>query len=688
MTDEVTAAAVYTLILRQSIITGKGKTGSVLICEIRYDSIMKKVMMIFNTNENIDAINYLNRHLKSIFEEYIHIENVYLDHIGQGEKLEADAYLLISEDKLQLLKDNIADYSKILIMNRSINKSSLDKITEIPDGEKVLVLNDSLTSSLQTTYNLYELGFVNLTLVPFDENEPLSVYADIKTAITPNEAHLAPPSIEKIYNIGYRDFSFDTLLRLMQLLDLENNRIYKNLLLRINTVSEANSSFYAKYLQEFLKNQALSMTSGSSDSALILSDIDGLVIYADEKAKKLFDIRAIGDSIDDVISLSDLKEGDYIQTEISIGEQLYSVDKSPIKLLGESVGYSFAFQPTGNELHSSRNGLYAKYSFNDIIHRSPKMKSLIDMAKDISKTDFTISITGESGTGKEMFAQSIHNYSLRKDGPFVAINCAALSDSLLDSELFGYEKGSFTGADSKGKSGLFEQAHGGTIFLDEIGDISPNMQLRLLRTLQEKQIIKVGGTKPINVDVRIISATNKNLEGEVRRGNFRSDLFYRLNVIPLEIPPLRERREDILPLFRHFVEQKFSDLTEREKKLLTAYQWPGNIRQLENVATYYKALSVLPNLNTEKNEARETAPSGESLKNTVLKIISANTFPYHGIGRTAITRQLREMSVYISEGKLRDILNELKEKELVIIQRGRSGCLITEEGLNFLKKHK
>ncbi len=648
---------------------------------------MKKVMMIFNTNENIDAINYLNRHLKSIFEEYIDIENVYLDHIGCGEKLEADAYLLISEDKLQLLKDNIADYSKILIMNRSLNKGSLDKITEIPDGEKVLVLNDSLTSSLQATYNLYELGFVNLSLVPFDENEPLSVYADIKTAITPNEAHLAPPTIEKIYNIGYRDFSFDTLLRLMQLLDLENNRIYKNLLLRINTVSEANSSFYAKYLQEFLKNQALSMTSGSSDSALILSDIDGLVIYADEKAKKLFDIRAIGDSIDNVISLSNLKEGDYIQTEISIGDRLYSVDKFPIKLLGESVGYSFAFQPTDNGLQSSRSGLYAKYSFNDIIHRSSRMKSLIDMAKDISKTDFTISITGESGTGKEMFAQSIHNYSLRKDGPFVAINCAALSDSLLDSELFGYEKGSFTGADSKGKSGLFEQAHGGTIFLDEIGDISPNMQLRLLRTLQEKQIIKVGGTKPIDVDVRIISATNKNLEEEVKKGNFRNDLFYRLNVIPLEIPPLRERREDILPLFRHFVEQKYSDLTEGEKKQLTAYQWPGNIRQLENVATYYKALSVLPNLSTETAVRRDAAPSGESLKITVLRIIGANTFPYHGIGRTAITGRLRERSVYISEGKLRDILNELKEENLIVIQRGRSGCLITEEGLKILKEH-
>lgn len=309
------------------------------------------------------------------------------------------------------------------------------------------------------------------------------------------------------------------------------------------------------------------------------------------------------------------------------------------------------------------------------------------MAKDISKTDFTISITGESGTGKEMFAQSIHNYSLRKDGPFVAINCAALSDSLLDSELFGYEKGSFTGADSKGKSGLFEQAHGGTIFLDEIGDISPNMQLRLLRTLQEKQIIKVGGTKPINVDVRIIAATNKNLEEEVKKGNFRNDLFYRLNVIPLEIPPLRERREDILPLFRHFVEKKFSDLTEREKKQLVSYQWPGNIRQLENVATYYKALSVLPNLNSETSQTRDAAPAGDALKITVLKIISENTFPYHGIGRTAITKLLREMSVYMSEGKLRDILNELKDKNLVLIHRGRSGCLITEEGIKFLKEH-
>lgn len=201
------------------------------------------------------------------------------------------------------------------------------------------------------------------------------------------------------------------------------------------------------------------------------------------------------------------------------------------------------------------------------------------------QSEHTVLIYGESGTGKELFAQSIHNASPRKRKPFVAVNCAALPENLLESELFGYEAGAFTGANAKGKIGLFEQANHGTIFLDEIGDVTPKLQARLLRTIQEKQIMRIGSDRIIDIDVRLITATNKDLMLEVQEGHFRSDLFYRLNVLPIRIPPLRARMQDVIPLLHHFLGDKYNDLTPQEIDHLTTYQWPGNVREVENFCT-------------------------------------------------------------------------------------------------------
>ena len=654
---------------------------------------MKKVIMIFSTDENIAAIQHLHNHLKNIFEENIEIQDIFLDRLSKDEPLEADAYLILSEDILQLLKNNISDYSKILVVRRSINKKFLSAVTEIPDGETVLVVNDSVVSSLQTVYNLYELGFSNLNLVPFNETKPASLYDGYTTAITPNEEHLVPEDVKHIINIGYRDISFDTLLRLTQLLELENNRTYKNLILSMKTVTDSSSFLYTKYLQDFLKVQALSHTVTDANQAVILCSVDNQIIYTNSKANDLFGSHLSSLNIDSLTELSPMREGDYMQAEIEIRGKLYSANKAPIKLMAENIGFSYTFQPYKKNPGIKRNGMFAKYTFSDIIHHSKKMDDLIAMAKDIAKTDYTVSITGESGTGKEMLAQSIHNYSSRKNRPFVAINCAALTDSLLDSELFGYEKGAFTGADSRGKSGLFEQAHGGTIFLDEIGDISPHMQLRLLRTLQEKQIMKIGGTRLIDIDVRVIAATNKNLEDEVLKGNFRDDLFYRLNVIPIHVPPLRERKEDVLPLFSFFVTEKFSDLTEAEKDMLMACSWPGNVRQLENVATYYNALSRLPNLESTSltgsaSLCGHTAFDFENVKFQVLDIICQHTQLSHGAGQIVVLQHLRERGINIGDKNLRLLLKQLNDDGLITICKGRTGMRITSLGYLTLGKQR
>lgn len=234
--------------------------------------------------------------------------------------------------------------------------------------------------------------------------------------------------------------------------------------------------------------------------------------------------------------------------------------------------------------------LEAKYTFDDIVGQNELILKAIEKAKKAASTPATVILRGESGTGKELFAHAIHNESDRKFNQFVRVNCAALSESLLESELFGYEEGAFTGAKKGGKKGLFEQANGGTIFLDEIGDISFNTQAKLLRVLQEREIVRVGGTKPIPIDVRIITATNLDLEKAVEEGRFREDLYYRLNFIPINIPALRYRKDDIYSLVIHFIKKfnqeygrRINDITKEALDILKAHDWPGNVRELENI---------------------------------------------------------------------------------------------------------
>lgn len=224
---------------------------------------------------------------------------------------------------------------------------------------------------------------------------------------------------------------------------------------------------------------------------------------------------------------------------------------------------------------------------DEIVAESKEMKRILEIVREIAKTDITVLLTGESGVGKEVIARYIHRHSLRSNQPFVAINCAAITETLLEAELFGYEKGAFTGATER-KPGKFELANKGTILLDEISEMAFRLQAKLLRVIQEKEVDRVGGTKPVAIDVRIIATTNKDLAEEVKKGNFREDLFYRINVFPIRIPPLRERIDDIIPLAEFFLKRlsnkmsKNFTLTEEMKKYLLKRQWPGNVRELEN----------------------------------------------------------------------------------------------------------
>lgn len=314
-------------------------------------------------------------------------------------------------------------------------------------------------------------------------------------------------------------------------------------------------------------------------------------------------------------------------------------------------------------------GMDARYTFDDIIGDAPIMKQLKEYAKAIAVSPSTVLITGESGTGKELFAQAIHNASNRSENGFVAVNCGAISESLIESELFGYEEGAFTGAKKKGKKGKFELADGGTLFLDEIGEMNIDMQVKLLRALQESKIVRVGGEKEITVDVRIIAATNKNLLKMIDEGKFRLDLFYRLNVLPLEIPALRQRAQDIPHLVRYFLSRKAAKLNKPVPKVseelmneLQKYEWMGNIRELENYVEKFINFGgdntfMLPNLKNDKilhttDVKEKSLPSLDEIEKKAIedtlsytKNNISHTADILGITRTTLYKKIKKYNI-------------------------------------------
>ncbi len=301
-----------------------------------------------------------------------------------------------------------------------------------------------------------------------------------------------------------------------------------------------------------------------------------------------------------------------------------------------------------------RRELADRYSFENMIGKSKKMEEVYGLIEKIAPTDTTVLIRGESGTGKEMAARAVHLLSHRRERPFVSINCGALPENLLESELFGHVRGSFTGAVSD-KKGMFEVAHKGTLFLDEVGEMSPMTQVKLLRALQDKKIRRVGGTSEISIDVRIIAATNQDLKKNIAKGTFRDDLYYRLNVISFEMPPLREKKEDIPVLVNHFLKKHCDKMGRKLKRLAPEvfqvfenYHWPGNIRELENVIERVVAI-----------EERETITQGclpEELLSPSRREVDLNLYPGFNLTETidSITQEYLYEALERSRGNLKE----------------------------------
>lgn len=416
----------------------------------------------------------------------------------------------------------------------------------------------------------------------------------------------APRQVYEVAAKGIKEFVGDSIgIKIVREMNLNGHLITSGKEAVITAINEAERVLKVRR-EERAKVQRFNIIMDFINDGIVAIDEKEQITVFNKAAEQMFNksdgtvVKTKSDILDDIKLCEVLNSGKPQFSELQeLGNMVVAKNLVPIVVDNKVQGAIATFQDVTQiqkieqkirrELH--HKGLAAKYSFKDIVYKSTVMEEVINQAKKYARVDSaTILILGETGTGKELFAQSIHNESIRSKGPFVALNCAALPENLLESELFGYVEGAFTGARKGGKMGLFEMAHKGTILLDEIGDMPLNLQTRFLRLLEEKEIMRIGDDKVIPVDVRVIASTNRDLRDDIEKGSFRRDLFYRLNILTIETPPLRKRKDDIpllvdmcLSLYSKKFGKDVKGITEEAKKLIMNLEFNGNVRELKGI---------------------------------------------------------------------------------------------------------
>ncbi len=666
---------------------------------------MKKSVALVNDSRK-DLIDFLENNLKLVFGDSININRYFINEINDDDIINDDVILVMSVERLDKIINNILDKKKVIVVRRTFREDKIYNLLSLPQGTNVLIVNDSDETTLETISLFYKIGVTNIRPIPYmnDNN-----YKNIKIAITPGVPEKVPSFISDIFDLGHRYIDISTFIEIINLLQIDSKEIQSNLVKYSEEIISLDTGIKDKYKELFLKIEELDTILNLSKDGILFTSKDGEINTYNSKVKDILDINEdiYGKYIEDIFvdSLKVLlSEKEILDKVVVFNKKYINVNKKNIYNRDEKMGTYYSLQEITYIKKLEQNltkklrekGQIAKYTFKDIKTNSPKMFECIDLAKKVSKSDLSILIRGESGTGKELIAQSIHNNSNRKNQPFIAVNCAAVPENLLESQLFGYDKGTFTGGLKDGKQGLFELANNGTIFLDEIGDMPLELQTKLLRVLQEKQIMPVGSHNVINIDVRIISATNKNLEQMIDNSQFREDLYYRLNTIPINIPPLRERKEDILIIMEDLINKKLV-ITPEAKKLIQNYMWKGNIRELQNVTSYLNIMcedivlekDLPPNLRSSdnKNTSLKLKYSKNDILN-ILEILILNKESDVGIGRGLILKALLDKNLQITEGKIKKIFEYLKKEELIICSSGRYGSKITQKGEDFYNKLK
>jgi transcriptional regulator with PAS, ATPase and Fis domain len=643
--------------------------------------------------------------LEDLFDHAFEIESLT---VGPGYRGRIRNALVLATSTLTL-EDCQASIDKscvVLIANRTLNFAHLDKLYPVPENSSLLIVNDARQTADEVLDLLKMIGFTQYRFQTWYPGSP-PVTGPVDYVITPGETSLVPGRFPNVIDIGPRVLDLTTIIELLKLLEMHGppadrkvNRISARYLRQIITLGKELHSKHEnlKSLNEFLLEIINSVNDG-----IIVFEPGGTIQLINSIAARLLNLGEGANLLEECGArhrkLAAFLGGDAAESCIHqlddatcLFTKKYSESTHGFLLTIKNVRERINME---NRLRSElkKQGYRARYTFGDMVHHSRAMADLIARSRKLAESDFSILIHGESGTGKEILAGAIHNASRRRDGPFLAVNFSALPDDLIESELFGYEEGAFTGAKRGGKVGLFELANQGTLFLDEIGDISPKIQSRLLRVLQEREILKVGGVKNIPVDVRVVAATNKDLPDMVRKSSFREDLYYRIKKLYVSIPPLRERKEDIRPLLAHFLVQKNGfelKATEDVQALLEAYDWPGNVRELENLVEYVLSLcegdtidrSVLPEDLLRVARSPAEPPDGRVL--FVLKTIGRFNEDNLLIGRKTLSGLSRDAHFDFSEQQVRTILGGLATRGLVRMGRGKVGLRLTLSGRELL----
>ena len=581
----------------------------------------------------------------------------------------------------------------------TFTKKAVDILKTYPEGTKAMLVNQSQHMAMESISQLYHLGISNIEFLPYSPEMPDIPEVDL--AFAPGEVDLAPDGVTAV-DLGSRWLSANTICEIA--LKLGNSFFLESQKFMDYTaaLAEVDYSLQAISSNSLTSENKLEMILNSLDAGIVCVDESGTVTLINRVARDMLSVsrsQTLGRPAAQVLPELSFDE-DQVQLPqlINIRGQELGVTVTPLRIRDRPLGSFAMFQrfqesearQTTLRLQKTPKSHQAKYTFADIVGKSPAICKAKDIACRMAGNSASVMIDGESGTGKELFAQAIHNASPRKNGPFIAVNCAALTETLLESELFGYVEGAFTGAKKGGRPGLFECAHQGTLFLDEIETMSPALQAKLLRVLQEREVVRIGSIDPIPINVRILSSTNEDLLERVQKGSFRRDLYYRLNVIPLHIPALRERREDILLLadtFRQQFQAAFV-MSERARAALIQHRWPGNVRELRNCIEYLRHMGLqaveLEDLPEQFRTYRSSAPPpGQELLPHEWSVMQAlgELYPQQkGLGRQGIVRACVGRGVAISEHEVRLALDALMRNGWLTVNRGRRGTQLSEAG--------
>ncbi len=690
---------------------------------------MKKSIIVITCDKGASV--YHTSVLQSLFADKITVTSSSVSEVQEKGLPGADLYCITTDaaEHLPNLREQLPEDSDVVLFFVTFSQKTLERLNEIPAGTKVLFVNFSEKMSQECITSLNQLGVNHLHFRPWYPGADKSALEGISLAVTPDEEKYVPEEIKTVINLGQRVIDCNTVVEVLLKLKfydmLEDPHIHTYL----SSIASNSYSFDELMGRSFRLESSFQSLIDILDIGIIgINENDDIFVY-NKKAEKI-----IGFSLEDAIGrkaeavVPFLPFSECRMNSRTINDRLIrfhgipiNTSVVPIMRKRSHIGAIAMFQHFGEEearQHKLRiqlmdKGHKAKYTFDDIIGSSPAILKVKDIARKMASTKSSILITGESGTGKELFAHAIHNASERRNFPFVAINCAALPENLLESELFGYVDGAFTGAKKGGKMGLFEFAHTGTLFLDEVEGMSQLLQIKLLRVIQEHEVMRIGDNRLISVDVRIIAASNENLKTLMEEGNFRQDLYYRLNTLPINLPPLRERKEDILPLlevFKRELDSSFSVSPKVEKALLS-HSWRGNIRELRNYAEYFSYLdkpvieeedlppgfyeqpavknhTAVHRSYEERVEAmtlREAAGKRYTEYCFILDTLAAGARSGVTIGREYLVQEAKKAHILLSQYEVREILASLERMGYVKVSKGRGGTRITERGIMFLE---